>query len=140
MLCILALRDETARNFLHAQKWRELLEHVPDSDILIRILESELQPDDAASLNTFMATLPPEEERLISLWLLQKMPTATETMVEQWWQGICQGVVRRRLETAKNRIKLPELSAGEVVNLQKQILDLQEQLHEFCRPVGRGGT
>ena len=140
MLCILALRDETARNFLHAQKWRELLEHVPDSDILIRILESELQPDDAASLNTFMATLPPEEERLISLWLLQKMPTATETMVEQWWQGICQGVVRRRLETAKNRIKLPELSAGEVVNLQKQILDLQEQLHEFCRPVGGGGT
>jgi DNA primase len=140
MLCILALRDETARNFLHAQKWRELLEHVPDSDILIRILESELQPDDAASLNAFMATLPPEEEQLISLWLLQKMPTARETMVEQWWQGICQGVVRRRLETAKNRIKLPELSAGEVVNLQKQILDLQEQLHEFCRPIGGGGT
>jgi DNA primase len=140
MLCILALRDETARNFLHAQKWRELLEYVPDSDILIRILESELQPDDAASLNAFMATVPAEEERLISLWLLQKMPTATETMVEQWWQGICQGVVRRRLETAKNRIKLPELSAGEVVNLQKQILDLQEQLHEFCRPVGGSGT
>ena len=62
-----------------------------------------------------MATLSPEEERLISLWLLQKMPTATETMVEKWWQGICQGVVRRRLEAAKNRIKLPELSAGEIV-------------------------
>jgi DNA primase len=140
MLCLLALRDETARNFLHAQKWRQLLEHVPDSDILIRILESELQPDDAASLNAFMATLSPDEERLISSWLLQKMPAATGTMVEKWWQGVCQGVVRRRLETAKNRIKLPELSAGEVVNLQKQILDLQEQLHEFCRPVGGGGT
>jgi len=24
--------------------------------------------------------------------------------------------------------------------LQKQILDLQEQLHEFWRPVGGGGT
>src|SRR5438093_4122328 len=140
MLCLLALRDETARNFLRAQKWRELLEHVPDSGILIRILKSELQPDDPASLNAFMATLSPEEERLISLWLLQKMPTATETLVEKWWQGICQGVVRRRLEAAKNRIKLPELSAGEIVNLQKQILDLQEQLHEFCRPVGGGGT
>src|SRR5436305_11188200 len=140
MLCLLALRDADARNFLRAQAWRELLEYVPDSGILIRILESELQPDDSASLNAFMATLSPEEERLISLWLLQKMPTATETMVEKWWQGICQGVVRRRLEAAKNRIKLPELSAGEIVNLQKQILDLQEQLHEFCRPVGGGGT
>jgi DNA primase len=140
MLCLLALRDEPARNFLHAQKWRELLEQVPDSGILIRILESDLRPEDAASLNAFMTTLSPQDERLISIWLLQKMPAATETMVEKWWQGICQSVVRRRLETAKNRIKLPELSAGEVVNLQKQILDLQEQLHEFCRPVGGGGT
>ena len=140
MLCLLALRDADARNFLRAQAWRELLEYVPHSGILIRILESELQPDDPASLNTFMATLSPEEERLVSLWLLQKTPAATETMVDKWWQGICQGVVRRRLEAAKNRIKLPELSAGDVINLQKQILDLQQQLHEFCRPAGGGGT
>jgi hypothetical protein len=59
---------------------------------------------------------------------------ATETVVEKWWQGICQSVMRRRLETAKNRIKVPGLSAGEVLNLQKQILDLQEQLHDFWRP------
>ena len=140
MLCLLALRDEAARNFLHAQRWREILEQVPDTEILIRILESELEPDDTASLNAFMATLSPEEERLISSWLMQKMPAATETVVEKWWQGTCQSVVRRRLETAKNRIKVPGLSAGEVVNLQKQILDLQEQLHEFSRPVDRGDT
>ena len=136
MLCLLALRDADARNFLHAQNWREILEQLPDTDILIRILESELEPDDTASLNAFMATLSPEEERLISSWLMQKMPAAPETVVEKWWQGTCQSVVRRRLETAKNRIKVPGLSAGEVLNLQKQILDLQEQLHEFPRPVG----
>jgi DNA primase len=140
MLCLLALRDTDARNFLQAQKWREILEQVPDTDILIRILESELKPDDTASLNAFMAKLSPEEERLISSWLMQKMPATTETVVENWWQGICQGVVRRRLETAKNRIKVPGLSAGEVLNLQKQILDLQEQLHEFWRPVGGSDT
>jgi DNA primase len=140
MLCLLALRDAGARNFLHAQKWREILEQVPDTDILIRILESELEPGDTASINAFMATLPPEEERLISSWLMQKMPAATETVIEEWWQGTCQSVVRRRLETAKNRIKVAGLSAGEVLNLQKQILDLQEQLHEFPRPVGGGDT
>lgn len=140
MLCLLALRDADARNFLRAQKWREILEQVPHTDILIRILESDLEPDDTASLNAFMATLSPEEERLISSWLMQKMPAATETVVEKWWQGTCQGVVRRRLETAKNRIKVPGLSAGEVLNLQKQILDLQEQLHDFWRPVGGGDT
>ena len=86
-----------------------------------------------------MATLSPEEERLISSWLMQKMPAAAETVVEKWWQGTCQSVVRRRLETAKNRIKVPGLSAGEVLNLQKQILDLQEQLHEFCPARRRRG-
>jgi DNA primase len=140
LLCLLALRDANARNFLRAQNWREILEQVPDTDLLIRILESDLEPDDTASLNAFMATVSPEEERLVSSWLMQRMPAATETVVEKWWRGICQGVMRRRLETAKNRIKDPGLSAGEVVNLQKQILDLQEQLHEFWRPVGGGGT
>jgi hypothetical protein len=140
MLCLLALRDAGARNFLHAQNWREILEQVPDTHLLIRILESELEPDDTASLNAFMATLSPEEERLVSSWLMQKMPVTTETVVEKWWQGICLSVVRRRLETAKNRIKVPGLSAGEVINLQKQILDLQEHLHDFWRPVGGGDT
>jgi DNA primase len=138
MLCLLALRDADARNFFHAQNWREILDQIPDTDILIRILESELEPDDTASLNAFMATLPQEEERLISSWLMQKMPATTETVVEKWWHGTCQSVVRRRLEVAKNRIKVPGLSAGDILNLQKQILDLQEQLHEFPRPDGGG--
>jgi hypothetical protein len=69
---------------------------------------------------------------------MQKMPAATETVVEKWWQGICRSAVHRRLEVAKSQLKLPGLSPGEVLNLQKQILDLQEQLHEFSRPVGGG--
>jgi DNA primase len=140
MLCLLVLRDAGARDFLRAQKWRELLEQVPDTEILIRILESELEPDETASLNAFMATLSPEEERLISSWLMQKMPAATETVVEKWWQGICRSAVHRRLEAAKSQLKIAGLSAGDVLNLQKQILDLQEQLHEFWRPVGGGDT
>jgi DNA primase len=140
MLCLLALRGADARNFLHAQNWREILEQVPDTDILIRILESDLEPNDTASLNAFMATLSAQEERLISSWLMQKMPAAPETVVEKWWQGICQSVLHRRLETAKSQLRLPGLSPGEELNLQKQILDLQEQLHDFWRPVGGGDT
>jgi len=59
-------------------------------------------------------------------------------VVAVWLKGIYQSVVRRRLETAKNGIKVDGLSADEGLNLHKQILDLQEQLHEFWRPDGRG--
>ena len=137
MLCVLALRDETARDFLRQQNWREILAQVPDAEFLVRILESDLRPADAASLNAFMVTLSPTDERLVSSWLLQKMPADAAAMVEKWWLGIRQAVLRRQLRVATNQIKLPELSPGDIVNLQKQILDLQEQLHELSQPAGR---
>ena len=134
MLCLLALRDETAREFLRGQNWREILGQLPDAEILIRILASDLRLPDAASLNAFMATLSPADEGLVSSWLLQKVPPDAGTMVGKWWLGIRQTVLRRQLEVAKNRIKLSQLSTGDIVNLQKQILDLQEQLHELFEP------
>src|SRR5260370_36641986 len=131
MLCLLALRDEEARDFLRGQNWREILAQVPDAEILVCILETELRPSDAASLNAFMATLSATDEGLVSSWLLQKVPSNVGIMVEKWWLGVRQAVLRRHLEVAKGRIKLSGLTTGDVVNLQKEILDLQEQLHEL---------
>ena len=136
MLCVLALGDETARDLLRQQNWRETLTQVPDGEILVRILESDLRPGDAASLNAFMVTLSPADERLVSSWLLQKVPVNAGAMVEKWWLGIRQTVLRRQLSVATNQIKLPELSTGDIINLQRQILDLQEQLHELSQPAG----
>ena len=131
MLCLFALRDGKAREFLLAQNWREILEQTPDSGLLRRILAADIRPADPASLSAFMATLSPDEESLVSAWLLQKMPAEAGTIAEEWWQGLRQAVVRRQLQAAEGRMKLPQLSTGEVVNLQKQILDLREQLHEL---------
>ncbi len=131
MLCVLALRDEEARDFLLGQNWREVLAQVPDAEILVRILENNFRPNDAPSLNAFMSTLSPGQERLISAWLLQRVPPNAGLMVERWWLGIRQGILRRQLEVAENRIKLPHHTTGDVINLQKQILDLQEQLREL---------
>ena len=69
----------------------------------------------------------------MSSWLLQKMPSNAATMVENWWLGIRQGILRRQLEVAESRIKLPQQSTGDVLNLQKQILDLQQQLNELSQ-------
>jgi DNA primase len=133
MLCLLALRDEGAREFLRQQDWREVLAQTPGTELLVRVLENELRPDDPASLNAFMATLSPAEEGLVSSWLLQKVPANAREVVEQWWMGLRQAALRRELQVAESRMKLPGLSTGEVVNLQKQILDLQKELNELPR-------
>ena len=131
MLCLLALRHEEARQFLLAQDWREMLAHTPDAQMLGRILESDLRPDDPASLNAFMSSLGPGEEALVSSWLLQRMPPNGLEVAQGWWNGLRQAVLRRQLQIAEGRMKLPKLTTGEAVNLQKQILDLTEQLREL---------
>lgn len=133
MLCLLALRSKEAREFLLQQNWREVLEETAGAELLIRILESDLRTDDAASLNAFMATLGPVDEALVSAWLLQRLPANALEVVEQWWMGLRQTALRRQLQVAEGRMKLPGLSTGEVVNLQKQILDLRGELHELPR-------
>ena len=134
LLCILALRSEEAHQFLRAQSWREVLSQLPSTYFLERILESEVRPNDSASLSAFLASLEPEEEDIISGWLHLKTPPNSVAVP---WLRLRQAALRRQLDIAKDRIRLPELSTGDVINLQKQILDLQEQLHELSQPAGR---
>ena len=131
MLCLLALRHVEAREFLQGQGWREMLAQTPDAEILGRILETDLRPDDPASINAFMSGLSTGEEALVSSWLLQKMPSNGLEVARGWWNGLRQAALRRQLQIAEGRMKLPRLTTGEAVNLQKQILDLTEQLREL---------
>ena len=133
MLCLLALRDVGARSFLLTQDWQDGVRETPGAEILSKILASDLRPEEPASLNVFMSSLSAAEESLVSAWLLQKMPPNAERVARDWWQGLRQPALRRRLQVAESRLKLPQLSAGEVVALQKQVVDLRRQLDDFSR-------
>jgi DNA primase len=133
MLCLLALRHAEAREFLQAQGWHEMLAQTPDAEILDRILGADLRPDDPASINAFMSDLSTGDEALVSSWLLQKMPPNGLEVAKGWWNGLRQAALRRQLQIAEGRMKLPRLTTGEAVNLQKQILDLTEQVRELSK-------
>ena len=133
MLCLLALRNEEAHAFLLEQNWRDVLAHVPGADLLIRILEGDLRPDDPASLNLFQTSLTSSEESLVSGWLLQKIPANPAAVVRGWWSGLQQAILRRELEAAESRMRLPNLTTGEIMQLQKQVLDLRSRLHDVLR-------
>jgi len=61
------------------------------------------------------------------------MPSDPLALARDWWRGLQGPVLRRRLEAAQSRMKLPGLSAGELVALQKQVVDLRGQLDDFSR-------
>jgi DNA primase len=125
MLCLLALRDVDAHNFLLTQDWQEVVDETPGSELLSRILESGLRPDEPASLNRFMSSLGSAEESLVSAWLLQKMPPKAEMVAREWWHGLRLPALRRRLQAAESRLKLPQISVGEEIALQKEIFELR---------------
>jgi hypothetical protein len=131
MLCLLALRDPDARAFLLNEDWRAVLSETPDSELLLQILDSDLRPEDTASINVFMASLPADREALISSWLLQKMPANPAAVANGFWSGLQQSAVRRQLQIAEGRMKIPQLTAGEMTTLQKQVVDLKAQLHQL---------
>ncbi len=131
MLCLVALRDADAREFLLHENWREVLSQTPDAELLVRILEGDLRAEDPASLNVFMTQLAAGEEALISGWLLARMPSNPREVADGFWTGLRQMAVRRQLQIAEGRMKLPHLSAGELTSLQKQVVDLKEQLHHL---------
>jgi DNA primase len=133
MLCLLALRDEQTRQFLLEQNWREILPELEGADLLAKVLGADLRPDDAASLNRFQTSLAPAEEALISGWLLQKLPAEPATVAREWWNGLMQANLRRELETAENQLRRSSLTTGEIMQLQKQVLDLRGQLHDVQR-------
>lgn len=131
MLCLLALRDSEARAFLLGENWHEVLAETPNAEMLVWILGSDLRPDDTASINVFMSALPPGEEALVAAWLLQRLPPNGAAVAKDWWAGLQQAAVRRQLQIAEGRMQIPQLSAGEMTSLQKQVVDLKAQLHEL---------
>jgi DNA primase len=142
-LCVLALRDSEVREFLLAQEWREVLAHTPGAELLGRILAADVYVGDSATVASFLASLEPREEAVISGWIAPKRIAYTDrNLAHEWWNSLVAESVRRQLEALKNKMRLAELSTGDVVNLQKQILDLQEQLHELSEfsPVRAPGS
>src|SRR5438094_9300192 len=101
--------------FLLEQNWREVLQQISGAELLARILESELRPDDPVSLNSLMSRLTAEEEGLVSAWLMQKMPANATEVAEGWRKGLMQTTLRRQLEIAETRMRSPQLHNGGVI-------------------------
>lgn len=132
LLCLLALRHAASRDWLRAKPWREVLEGVPDSELLGRILEQEIRPEDNSSISSFMSTLNPVEEAAISSLLLDKLPANPEVVLQDCWNDLRKRGIRRRLEILTARIRNAPFE--EATKLQKEVLDLTTELTDITRP------
>lgn len=133
-LSLLALRDAAARRWIQEQRWADVLPQIEGGDVLARILEANVRPDDAASVAAFTAQLDPEAEGIVSALLQQKAPENAEEVARDSWNTLERRELERRRDAILARMQGAKLAPGEVVELQKQILDLQKRLTDIARP------
>jgi DNA primase len=134
LLCMLGLREGSARQWLLGKDWRDLLSRAADAELLIRILSSDVRPDDPQSINAFMSGLDAEDESVVAMLLSEKMPAQVESVLRDCWRELERRELKRRQESMASRLRTPDLSMEEVARLQKEILDLQKRLIDIARP------
>jgi DNA primase len=130
-LCQLALQSKDARDYLLGQDWREVTETAPEMEPLEYILRADFNPDDPASVTRFLDSLESGQGAFMAKLLAQKSPPDPGNLVILWWNGLKREAVERKLRAVESSLKLPQITTGEIVNLQKQIVDLTEQLREL---------
>ena len=153
-LCRLSLRNPEFREFLLSQDWRPVLAKHEWGELLGAILEAEFDVTKPESIDAFLNSVDEAKRTFFSHLLTEKLPTEKAPgrrervrpkidfmrVGRESWADLRRHGLQQELKRAETQIAQPNVTPGEIINLQKQILDLQEQLHEFWRPVGGGDT
>lgn len=135
VLCRLALNSPEARDWLRAHCSQQSgLENSEGWPALQAILRADFDPANPASVAGFLAGCPPLVERqLASLEsrhpISQPLETARATLI-----GIQRAAVVRQREIVKTSLLRPGITPDRILEIQKELLDLQNRLNELSAP------
>ena len=134
VICKAALVVPDLLNRIQQQPWKAILRHVEGAELLSKILESKLQPNEPASIAGFFASLLRSEASALTLILANK--ELNELMGEVFWTQLAAAELQRRRRQLENirRLASDDLVAYEQANVElKEILDLESRFTDISR-------
>jgi DNA primase len=138
-LTLLALGDLEVRRWISAQPWSPRLLEMDGAELLVKILDSEVSPSDPASLAAFAPTLDGPAQALLGALLRERLPEDRLAAASDCWHAIEKRDLLHRRDVLLARMRDPNLSPGEITEIQKQILDLQKLITDISRPLSPSG-
>jgi DNA primase len=121
-LCNIFMSDVATLRWVREQPWKEILAGVAGTEILIKILDSDLQSDNPASVSAFLATLEPTDAAILSRALALK-PIAIAR--RGYWCGLVQQEIRLHKSRIEGALRLnsdkPEAYAQAQAELNRVI-------------------
>ncbi len=130
-LCHLLLTDREARKWILANEDPAFLADIPGSELLVRIWRSRIDPTSPTGITSFLASLPPAEETVLSTLLSKSFPATETSGYRECLQKLKIHGLKNRLEEKKSRLGRPGLSPNEILELQKEVLDLKTRLTDI---------
>ncbi len=135
LLALAALHDAAARTWILGEPWQRVFGDDPDAALLVKILATDLQPGNQASIHAFLTTLDAAGEAIVSGLLSEPPPAHPVAVAHDCWRDLERRQTSRRIEAIQARMRTPNLHFSEVFKLQKEILDLQKRLIDVARPL-----
>jgi DNA primase len=139
VLALLAVGDPEIRRWIFAQPWSGRLMETEGAELLVRVLDSEVSLEEPASLSAFEAGLDDSSRTLLGALLRERLPEDRLAAARDCWYAMEKKELLHRREVLLARMREPEVSAGEITEIQKQILDLQKHLTDISRPLSQPG-
>jgi DNA primase len=139
-LTLLALGDPEIRSWIASQPWSGRLVEMDGADLLTKVLDSDVSLGNPASIAAFAAGLDEPARALLDALMRDPLPEDRLTAAHDCWRAIETRELRHRQEMLKARMRDPNLSPGEITEIQKQFLDLQKLLTDISRPLSPPGS
>ena len=132
-----ALLSPEAHEWLRNQPWEPLVSAFEDGELLATILRApHFTPGDPVSIATLLATLSTEEQNVLTELLdIQELPVDAIQILTDCWRDLERKHLEKQRDTLTARLRKPGLDPEEVINLQKQVLDLTQRLTHITRPL-----
>jgi DNA primase len=134
VVCKAALTEPELLGKIRVQPWESVLRYVDGGELLAKILGSDLQIEEPASLGVFFASLPQGEAAQLSQILANR--ELNSEMGELFWREFAiSELERRRLELEEvQRLRSDDSSAcDQAAQELKEVLDLETRITDISR-------
>jgi DNA primase len=138
VICKAALVVPDLLKKIKQQPWKSVLRHVEGAELLAKILESELQPNESASIAAFFASLPNSETSVLTLILANK--ELNEQMGDVFWEELATIELQRRRRELENVRRLTSddpVAHQQAIDELKEVLDLESRFTDISRLLSR---
>ncbi len=128
-LCLFALHSAEAREWMRSQAWDEILAHVPEADILWRIVTHLTGTGDTA-LTLFITELEdPALESFYTQLLTERPPSDPMSKIERYWKQFLLGAqLKSKAHSLEQLQRASKPDFGAIMNLRKEIREIELQL------------